>query len=119
MNGSSALSLRVKYFPEELLKIKQLQFLSLHFTDTINIPEEIKNTNIYGLTITGKYDTNKLNDLLKILYNVSNVEILTGKVIIRRFENSFQIDTFSSFANTWIPTKYKDLKEFQSRDIRR
>lgn len=59
--------IRVKKFPEELLKLGHIKNLNIDFIDDIDIPDEIRNIKIDKLTLTGKISESGIERIHKLL----------------------------------------------------
>lgn len=59
--------IRVKKFPEELLKLDRIKNLNIDFMDSIDIPDEIRNIKIDILTLTGKISESGIERIHKLL----------------------------------------------------
>lgn len=68
-NQFSGLKIRVDKVPDALLKLKKILFLQISFTDSIRIPDEMKEINIETLRLNGKIDSTEINRLEKLFTN--------------------------------------------------
>ena len=64
---------RVKDFPDELLKISDIRFLDIEFTDSIHIPEAIKEQKIEYLMLNGKISEEDIKRICELLPNTTLV----------------------------------------------
>ncbi len=64
---SGALNLRVDKFPEQLLQVPKINFLTINFIDSVNLPDNIGTIQIKHLSMFGKYNKNIIDRIKNLL----------------------------------------------------
>ncbi|GAA3959776.1 DUF4419 domain-containing protein [Mucilaginibacter dorajii] len=78
INKWGGITLNVKNFPPQLLSLGPIHFLTLYFTDQINIPDEIHNVKIDHLNLYGKV-TNEEEKRIRDLFPATTTLFINSK----------------------------------------
>jgi len=60
------LELKITDIPKELIQIKSIKSLSLHYLNEVKVPKELKSVKIDELTINGKISKNQISEIKKL-----------------------------------------------------